>query len=671
MSENPPVPLRIKLPFSSEGEFLAHFSSSLARGGVFVATSAPKPVGTRIAFQITLVDGAPVLAGRGTVIERRLPLEAKRPGMTLRFSELDAKSRSVVDRAVELCKGHAAAQPPARPPAPVRESSRSGPARQGRPAQGSSPARGGPIVGIDLGATNSRAAVFAGGAVHHFALEGSSTALPSVVAFDERGRILLGSRAKAQILIEPGSAIFGAKRLLGRRASSPRALEMAAHFPYDVAADASGDAAIRVRGELLSPQKVAAHLLAEIRSRASEAMGQPVERAILGVPAYFNDRQRRAARVAGELAGLAVERVLSEPLAVGIAFGRGRSLPRKRLFVYDLGGGTFDASVLEATGDDFDVLATGGDSFLGGLDFDERLAQWLERRFCEEQGIALGEDPLARQRILGAAESAKIALSSQDQVRVLVPCLASRGSAPVDLDLTVDRARLDELIRDLVERTLGVCRAVLEARSLSPEGIDEVLAVGGQSLSPQVRRSLEGALGRPARADLDPTGAVAAGAALLGHALREGGSGLFSFHLTEVLSAPIGIGLQGGRFARVLDRNTRLPVEKSYTVAKAPGAPLKLAVYQGDADQVEENEYLGALTLDAPGYGELAVVFSLSPDGVLTLSAGAPDGYEAACSFATAEAPPEVRASLLASAPLPPAEPDPGFLEGLRRLFRR
>ncbi len=661
MSETPPVPLRLRLSFSSEDEFLAQFSSSLARGGVFVSTKTPKPVGTIIDFEVVLARGETVLGGRGVVIEARFPAQGGRSGMTLRFLDLDAKSRLVVDWAVELAKGHASAQLPSQPPAPQAPLSS---------AARAPPARSGPVLGIDLGATNCRAAVFDGGVVRLLELEGRSTALPSVVALDERGRLLVGSRAKAQVLVDPPNAVFGAKRLLGRRASSPRALEMAARLPYFVAADDSGDAAVRLRGDSVSPQKIISHLLVEVRARASEALGQPASRAVLGVPAYFNDRQRRAARLAAEMAGFTVERVLSEPLAVAIAFGRGRLLARKRLFVYDLGGGTFDASLLEATGDDFDVLATGGDSFLGGLDFDERIAKALERRFLEEKGVA-AVDPLARQRILGAAESAKVALSAEEKTRVLIPWAATRGQSPVDLDLWLDRADLEALVGDLVERTLSICRAVLGARNLAPQGIDEVLAVGGQSLSPLVRRSLEATLGKPVQADLSSTDAVAAGAALLGQALREEGNGLFSFHLTDVLSSPIGIGLQGGRFARVLERNTRLPVEKSYAVAWPPGAPVKLAVYQGDAPLAEENEYLGALTLDAPEEGDLAVVFSLSDEGVLTLSARAPNGSAAASAFATVDAPPDIRAALLAAAPLPPVSPEPGLLGGLKRLFRR
>jgi molecular chaperone DnaK len=691
-----PIPLRLTLPFVVEGAFLAAFASSLARGGVFVATRSPEPTGTLIAFEFVLADGTPVLVGRGMVVESRPASEGARPGMTLRFTQLDEQSHAFVDRAIELLRRRSQAAPPsatgsaqdaagepsrALVGAKVAEVTGPPPVAAGDRRRGRTPILEGPcaqpslsgadpILGIDLGTTHCRAAICVDGEVKLIALEDRVAALPSIVALDERGRPLLGSRAKARLLVDPGSALFGFKRLLGRRASSARVRALTSRLPWAIVADESGDAAFHLRDQVLTPAKAASFLLAEVRRRASEVLGRSVERAVIAAPACFDDRQRRAVRLAGELAGLKVERVLSEPLAVGIAFGHRRSLARKRLLVCDLGGGVFDASVLAATGNEIEVLATFGDPLLGGLDFDERIARLLERRFLEGKRAGSGGDPPTLQRLREAAESAKIALSESPETRVRVPWTSSQGGVPLDLDLALDRPGMEGEVGDLVDRAIAISRAVLESRGLTPQGIDEVLAVGGQSLSPLVRRALEAFLGRPVQPDLDPTEAVAVGAALLGQAMRDEGRGLFSLRASEVLCAPIGIGLSGGRLARVLDRNTPLPVEKLYTVPSTPGAPVRLAIYQGDAELAEETEYLGVLTIDAAARGELGVVFSVSRDGVLSLTAHAPDGTSAASAFATADVPPEQRPALLASAP-PALAPETGLFNGLKRLFKR
>jgi molecular chaperone DnaK len=672
-----PIPLRLKLSYSTEEEFLVRFGPSLSQGGVFVSTKNPKPQGALLAFQFVLADGTTVLAGEGKVVRSTPPGGEGRPGMVLRFIDLDSHSRKLIDRATAVRQGIPEAPRPAQAPL-VSTPDAADERRRRRQAifaamqVQTSPSGPEPVLGIDLGTTICRAAVHHGGQVKLLPLEGSSTALPAYLALDERGRMLLGTRAKAHQLVDPRSTVFGTKRLLGRRARAPKVREMAARFPYEIGADEEGNATIKLGQSVLSPVEIAAYLLAETRSRASETLGRPVTRAVVCVPAYFNDTQHHAIRQAAQLAGLTVERVLTEPAAVGIAYGHGRGLARKRLLVYDLGGGTFDASAIEVTGDEFTVIAAGGDNFLGGLDFDLRIADRLEERFRETTGGGPVEDPMTRQRIRDAAETAKIALSEKNETRVHVPWVAHHGSAPVDLNIVLDRDTFERLTGDLVERTLFVTQAVLDAKQLHPSAIDEVVLVGGQSLTPLVHASLEAMLGRSVPREVDPQNAVAIGAAIVGRAIRDDDPSVFALRFTEVLSSPIGIALADGRFSKVLDANTPLPCEKTCVLPARPGEGLELAIYQGERALADENEYLGALRLQNEVRTEVNLVFSISRDGVLSLFLRTEEGERIALMLATADAPEEVRREMLAAAPLPDEEPkDKGLFGGIKKLLGR
>ncbi len=375
---------------------------------------------------------------------------------------------------------------------------------------------------------------------------------------------------------------------------------------------------------------------------------------MLCVPAYFNDHQRAAMREAGKLAGLEVLRIFNEPSAVSLAFGFGKGLARKRLLVYDLGGGTFDASVVEVQGDDLEVVSTGGDNFLGGMDFDARVAEQFWRELSRDEASELEHTPLTGQRVRDAAEQAKIALSDVEAVPVNVPFATARSDGtPVDLRTELHRDQLEALTSDLVERTADVTRAVLEAAGLSPQSLDEVILVGGQSRAPLVRRKLEAALGLTVRSEVDAQNAVAIGAAILGHALVQAEKGKRGVTLSEVLSAPIGFALKNGAFRRVLEKNNRLPAEKTVTLPIAEGGTLGIAVFQGGSAVADENEYLGSLTASSERAGELEVRFQVSPDGTLEVTAAAPGGKKAGIALSTADASDEVREALLAAAPLP------------------
>jgi molecular chaperone DnaK len=532
------------------------------------------------------------------------------------------------------------------------------------------------VLGIDLGTTNSRVAVVIDGTAHLLAVGGpKSYAIPSVVAIDDKGRTLVGARAKANVLVDPRNTVYGAKRLLGRRARSAKIRELAMRFPYTLVADPEGDTGVELRGQVYRLTDISALLLKELKAAAQELLGRELHKAVLCVPAYFNDHQREAMMVAGRAAGLEVLRVLNEPSSVALAFGYGRGLARKRILVYDLGGGTFDASVVELTGDDLEVVTTGGDNFLGGLDFDTRLTEQLSLALGEEGRARLKQDLLSAQRVRDAAEQAKITLSDQEIAKVRVPFAIIRDDgSPVDLDAEVTRAMLEEVTSDLVERTIEVTQAVLDASNVKPQSLDEVLLVGGQSRAPLVRRRLEEALGKGVRTDVDPHAAVAMGAAILGHALLQRERGKEGVSLSEVLSAPIGIGVRGGKMKRVLEKNTRLPAEKTISFPVKEAEAVGIAVFQGLSGVAEENEYLGSLHAVLEKAGELTLRFAVSPDGKLDLSAVSSAGRKAEVTLSTADASDEVRAALFAQSPLPgeePVGPPPGLLSGIRKLFGR
>jgi molecular chaperone DnaK len=663
-SEPKKVPLRIRLPFATEDEFVDRYGVHVGKGGIFIATKAAKPEGTPLSFELVLSDGTRVMRGEGVVHQVIADEQPGRAGMTVRFTRIDARTRALIDRIVAQREGLARAEPPpppSQPPEPAPPSTPSGAWKLKTPM--SSPAAGKPVpladdvvLGIDLGTTTCRVAVFLDGAPRVLSIASErGPAMPSIVALDHaQERLLVGGAARRYRVDHPERAVAGFKRLMGRRARSRRIKELSARIPFPIAPDPEGDCGIDIGGRVFSLSELAAELLKELKNAAQNELGRPLSRAVLCVPAWYTDHQRSAVLEAGRLAGLDVLRILNEPSAVALAFGYGKGLARKRVLVYDLGGGTFDASVVEITGDDLEVVSTGGDNFLGGMDFDARLADALVMTMDETPRNKLLESKVTMERVRDAAEIAKIALSDKTIAPVHVP-FASTGDdgKPVDLRVDVERLYLEQNTNDLVERTVGVTQVVLEAARLTPQSLDEVVMVGGQSRSPAVRARLEQMLGRAPRTDVDPQGAVAMGAALLGHSLVLKERGKRGLQLTEVLSAPIGIGVRGGGFRKVLERNTRLPAEKTLSVPVQAAQPVRLAVFQGSSAKAEDNDYLGALSTTVDRSGELSLRFSVSADGRLLLSATSPTGKQAELVFSTQEASDEVQAKLLADAPLP------------------
>ncbi|MBL0278581.1 MAG: Hsp70 family protein [Anaeromyxobacter sp.] len=524
------------------------------------------------------------------------------------------------------------------------------------------------IIGIDLGTTNSAAAVVKGGKPFIIpSREGYST-IPSVVAVSEKGGLIVGHVARDRLLVNPRGTVHGAKRLIGRQFHSPVVRDLANRFSYEIVAGPRGEAAVRLGDKIFSLQKISSMVLAQVKQLAEQWLGEEVTRAVITVPAYYNDNQRQAVRAAGALAGLQVERIVNEPTAAALAFAHGRGV-EQRVLVYDLGGGTFDTSVLELHGNVYEVIATGGDTFLGGVDFDKALLDDLLARFKAQHGVDFGGDRVAYQRIAEAAEKAKVTLSERLTTQVNLPFVTAVGSRAYALQATVTRAELEGLTRALVERTLRVTDDVLTSAGLKPADIGEVLLVGGQSRMPLVRGLIKEFFGKEPCKSVHADEAVALGAAILADSLMA--SEVDAPVLLDVLPMSIGIGQPGGRFHRIIERNTTLPCRRTHSIwtSAQQGRTLAIPVFQGDQAHAQENEYLGTLLVaDLPhgldGDVVFDVTFTLSTESILTVAAEERGtARSVSVTFSTQDTPEMVRRRLegapAAEAP-PPQAPDQG-----------
>ena len=547
-----------------------------------------------------------------------------------------------------------AAAPPVAPAPPAHTRNRPPPSRRpappplprptltpGQPAQAVTPAlpevvedvvparpeaaRKGPIIGIDLGTTNSCAAVVKDGKAFIIPSREGYNTIPSVVAVSDKGKLLVGHPARGQMLINPKNTVYGAKRLVGRQFKSPVVNDLVGRFAYEIASGPRGEAAVKLGGQIYSLQKISSLILNEVKDIAQQWLGCEVGRAVITVPAYYNDNQRQAVRAAGALAGFEVERIINEPTAAAIAFAHGRKL-EARVLVYDLGGGTFDTSVLELHGNVYQVISTGGDTFLGGVDFDRALVDELLARFKQKHGVDFQGERVAWQRIADAAERAKISLSERLTTQVNVPFVTLLGDKPADIDTTVTRSELEKLTEGLIDRTLRVCDDVLTNCGLKISDIGELLLVGGQSRMPLVREKIRAFFGREASRAVHPDEAVALGAALLADSIQSGDIG--GMVLVDVLPMSIGVGLPGGRFKKVVERNTSLPHKKTYSIwtSEDHQKTLEIPIFQGEGGRAQENEYLGTLVVpDLPpgtkGNVVFDIVFSISAESILTVTA--------------------------------------------------
>jgi molecular chaperone DnaK len=482
------------------------------------------------------------------------------------------------------------------------------------------------VIGIDLGTTNSCVAVVEGGQPVVIANRGGYKTTPSMVAITEAGKRLVGHIAKRQAVTNAEHTVFAAKRLIGRRWDSQQVQNAVTNCPYTIVKGPNTDVRIQLRGKVYSVPEVSAMILQEMKMIAEDYLGHPVEKAVITVPAYFNDGQRQATKDAGRIAGLDVIRIINEPTAAALAYGFGKTAD-KTVAVYDLGGGTFDISILEISGTGvFKVVSTAGDTFLGGEDFDLRIIQWLVDSFRDEHGIDLREDRMALQRLKDAAEKAKCELSSVEQTEVNLPFIISNArNEALHLQRVLGRPQLEELTRDLVERTVQTCEQTLEEAGLDKEEIEEVILVGGMTRMPLVQRAVEEFFEREPSKGVHPDEVVALGASIQGMALTQEASEMI---LLDVTPHTLGIMVVGGYFEELIPLNTTVPTSRSkvFTTVRDNQTAVKILVMQGESHRADENELLGEFILTglrkAPaGQVEIEVTFEINADGIVSVHA--------------------------------------------------
>jgi molecular chaperone DnaK len=479
------------------------------------------------------------------------------------------------------------------------------------------------IIGIDLGTTNSCVAIVEGGTPVVLPNKGGYKTTPSVVAVSENGKRLVGHIAKRQAITNAGNTVFAAKRLIGRRWNSPAVRTMVDTMPYTIVEGPNGDPRIKLRDRVYSVPEVGSIILQEMKMIAEEYTGEKIEKAVITVPAYFNDAQRQATKDAGRIAGLDVVRIINEPTAAALAYGFGKEVD-KTIAVYDLGGGTFDISILQISNGVFEVLATAGDTFLGGDDFDGRIVMdWLVLEFAREHQIDLRRDKMALQRLRDAAEKAKIELSSARETEINLPFIISTGgSDALHMQKTLTREKLEQLTVDLVERTIKICKKTVEEAG---EPIDDVLLVGGMTRMPIVQQKVREFFGKDPLKGVHPDEVVALGAGIQGAALLEDSQSVL---LLDVTPHSLGIMIVGGFFSVLIQQNTTVPTSKShiFTTVKDNQTSVKILVLQGESERAEENELLGEFILTglrpAPkAEVEIEVTFEINADGIVSVSA--------------------------------------------------
>jgi molecular chaperone DnaK len=485
------------------------------------------------------------------------------------------------------------------------------------------------VIGIDLGTTNSCVAIMEGGKPRVIENSEGDRTTPSIVAFTKDNEVLVGQPAKRQAVTNPQNTLFAIKRLIGRKFEDEVVQRDVKMVPYKIARADNGDAWVEVQGKKMAPPEISARVLMKMKKTAEDYLGEPVTEAVITVPAYFNDSQRQATKDAGRIAGLEVKRIINEPTAASLAYGLDKQGGDRKIAVYDLGGGTFDVSIIEIAEVDgerqFEVLSTNGDTFLGGEDFDLRIINFLAEEFLKESGVDVRKDPLAMQRLKEAAEKGKIELSSTQQTDINLPYITADASGPKHLNIKLTRAKLESLVEDLVQKTIAPCRTALKDAGLSAAEVAEVILVGGQTRMPLVQKYVKDFFGREPRKDVNPDEAVAVGAAIQAGVLA---GEVKDVLLLDVTPLSLGIETLGGVMTKLIEKNTTIPTKASQVFSTADDSQTAVTIHvlQGERDRASDNKSLGKFDLsDIPpaprGMPQIEVSFDIDANGILNVSA--------------------------------------------------